>query len=79
MIKKAGKSYVRSNTMNCGKCLKKFKSYLRLQAHMAEEHGQRNRAEKWLNYSQKESLSLAEERLKDEITKYNYYNTDRKN
>ncbi len=64
----------------CGKCLKDCgKSYLKWQAHMAQEHGEKNKLSKWTgDYNQKEATTAAEEKLKREITKYNFYNTDRK-
>lgn len=60
--------------LTCGQCLKQFKSYLRMQAHMSEIHGQKNAATKWTNYNQKEGLAAAEENLKKEISKWQYYN-----
>ncbi len=46
---------------------------------MSEIHGQKNAATRWAaQYNQKEATASAEERLKAEITKYNFYNTDRK-
>ena len=60
--------------MHCGQCQINFKSYLRLQAHMAEVHGHKNRAAKWNEYSQKEGLNAAEERLKQAISDYQHNN-----
>ena len=46
---------------------------------MALEHGEQNKHAKMLfHYDQKEALSAAEEKLKRDITKYNFYNTERK-
>ena len=42
---------------------------------MSEIHGQKNAATKWTkDYHQKEALSAAEENLKKEISKWQYYN-----
>lgn len=57
--------------INCGVCLKSFKSYLRLQSHMSDAHGMKNRASKWTDYNQKEALTRAEENLKKVISSFN--------
>ncbi len=55
------------------------KSWNRLQVHMVKEHGEQNKHAKALGlYNKKEALSAAEEQLKRDISKYNFYNTDRK-
>lgn len=42
---------------------------------MSDVHGQKNAASKWTKeYNQKERLAMAEENLKKEISKYQYYN-----
>jgi len=57
--------------LSCGMCQKQFKSYLRLQSHMSDAHGMKNRASKWTEYNQKESLTRAEENLKALISSFN--------
>ena len=68
-------------TLRCGKCLADFDSYLKLQFHKAKQHGEKNQMSKYAsvknyhqsNNNQKEKLALAEERLKEEISRYRYY------
>lgn len=62
--------------MRCGKCLKSFKSLLRLKKHMADQHGAINEFSKGYDMSltnrksiQKENLRINEEALKEEISK----------
>jgi len=62
--------------MACGTCQKRFKSFLRLKKHMADEHGWQNEFSKGVDMSltnrksvQKENLKISEEALKDEISK----------
>jgi len=67
--------------MRCGKCLKSFKSFLRMKAHMANQHGVQNEFTKYSTNEmsltnrlsrQKENLKVNEEALKDEISKLRY-------
>lgn len=60
----------------CGKCTKRFKSWLRLKKHQADEHGAVNEFSMGFDMSltnrkaiQKERLHINEEKLKDEISK----------
>lgn len=62
--------------MRCGKCLKEFKSWLRLKKHKADAHGELNEFSKGVDMSltnrkslQKERLKISEEALKEEISK----------
>ncbi len=62
--------------MTCGSCQKRFKSYLRLKKHMADQHGWQNEFSKGVDMSltnrksiQKEQLNISEESLKAEISK----------
>jgi len=68
--------------MKCGKCLLEFKSYLRLQYHKAKEHGEKNQTSHLSSIQEynsptdrKDRLAEAEERLKDEISRWRYYNS----
>jgi len=64
--------------MKCGACLKEFKSYLRLQHHKADVHGEQNQMSRWskndLESQRKTNLAAAEEKLKQEISRWRYYN-----
>ena len=64
--------------MSCGKCQKRFKSFLRLKKHMADQHGWQNEFSHFSTNDlsltnrksiQKENLHINEEALKDEISK----------
>lgn len=66
--------------MKCGACLKDFKSYLKLQLHKAQVHGEKNQMSRYSSVKdyqsstdRKDALSAAEERLKEEISRYRYY------
>lgn len=68
--------------MKCSHCLTEFKSYLRLQYHLAKEHGVKNQMSKLNSVREyqsstdrKDRLKEAEERLKDEISRWRYYNS----
>lgn len=67
--------------MRCGSCLKSFKSYLRLQAHLTNAHGQKTQFSRFStnemsktnrNSVRKENLKINEEALKDEISYLRY-------
>jgi len=65
--------------MACGQCQKRFKSFLRLKKHMADQHGWDNEFSRGVDMSlrnrksvQKEQLHISEEALKDEISKVRY-------
>jgi len=65
--------------MKCGPCQIEFKSYLKLQFHKAKVHGEKNQMSRWalpkdFQSDSKEQLKLAEERLKEEISRWQYYN-----
>lgn len=67
--------------MKCGSCLIDFNSYLKLQLHKAQVHGEKNQMSRYASVkefqgasSQKEQLAIAEEKLKEEISKFRYYN-----
>lgn len=62
----------------CGKCLKRFKSWLRLKKHKADEHGEINEFSRYSTNTlsktnresqRKERLHASEEALKEEISK----------
>lgn len=64
--------------IKCGKCLKEFKSWLRLKKHKADEHGEINEFTKYStnamskanrNSIRKENLHINEEALKEEISR----------
>lgn len=64
--------------MRCGYCLKSFKSYLQLKAHLANSHGVQNEFTKYSTNEmsrtnreslRKEKLRINEESLKDEISR----------
>ena len=65
--------------LRCGMCLETFKSYLRLQHHKANIHGEKNQMSRWtkgdIESKRKENLTIAEERLKEAISKYRYYHS----
>ena len=61
--------------IRCGKCLKEFKSWLRMKKHMADQHGELNEFNT-MDMSRtnreslrKERLKINEEALKDEISR----------
>jgi len=65
--------------MKCGPCQIEFKSYLKLQFHKAKVHGERNQMSRWASpkdfqSGRKERLKAAEERLKEKISRWRYYN-----
>lgn len=63
--------------IRCGTCLSTFKSYLRLQHHRAQVHGETNQMSRWSKNDiasiRKENLHYSEELLKREISRYKYY------
>jgi len=63
----------------CGPCQVEFKSYLKLQLHKAQVHGEKNQMSRYAStddfqHGQKERLAAAEEKLKEAISRYRYYN-----
>jgi len=64
--------------LRCGSCLETFKSYLRLQHHKANVHGEKNQMSRYtkadLESQRKENLKISEEKLKQEISRWRYYN-----
>jgi len=68
-----------SRGLTCGTCLASFKSYLQLQHHKANEHGERNQMSRFtrsdIESQRKENLTISEEKLKEEISRWKYYNT----
>jgi len=56
-----------------------FKSYLKLQFHKAKVHGEKNQTSRWatphdFQSGRKERLKDAEERLKEEISRWRQHN-----
>lgn len=66
-----------SGGLRCGRCLETFKSYLRLQHHKANVHGEKNQMSRFtrsdIESKRKENLNISEEKLKEEISKWRYY------
>lgn len=63
--------------LRCGSCLETFKSYLRLQHHKANVHGERNQMSRFtksdIESQRKENLNISEEKLKEAISRLRYY------